>query len=402
MIADVLLIGGGVAAASAAAELRARGFDGSVMLVTRELQAPYHRPPITKDLLTGRCDVESLLVHPEPWWDEQQVELRTRAGVMSLDAEARTAKLASKEEISFGRALLATGAMVRRLNIPGTQLDGLHYLRAPGNAESLRRDVDEAEHVVVVGGSFIACEVAASLTSVGKRCTLVMQERQPLDRTFGDTAGRFVAELLASHGVELLGGEDVVELAGEDRVAEVVTASGSRIAADAVVVGVGAVPDAMLATRAGLEIGETGGIRCDARLRTSAESIYAAGDVCEYESALHGRAVRIEHEEHAAAQGRTAARNMLGEQVDHAVVPYFWTDLADWATIEYVGVAAEWDSEVVSGDPAEGSFTLWHVRADQIVGALAFNRQEDVDTARELVAARAPASRLEPVGGEVA
>lgn len=399
---DVLLVGGGVAAASAAAGLRAQGFEGSVMLVTRELQAPYHRPPITKDLLTGRCDAESLLVHPASWWDEQRVELRTRAGVMSLDAEAKVATLASKEQVAFGQALLATGAMVRRLNVPGAQLEGVHHLRAPGNAESLRRELDDAERVVVVGGSFIACEVAASLTSVGKRCTLVMQEREPLERAFGATAGRFVAELLRSHGVEILGGEDVEAFDGDERVAAVVTAAGRRVAADLVVVGVGAIPDAMLAKRAGLAIGESGGIRCDARLRTSAEGIYAAGDVCEYESVLHGAAVRIEHEEHASAQGRTAARNMLGEGVDHAVVPYFWTDLADWATLEYVGVAAAWDAEVASGDRGAGSFTLWHVRADRIVGALAVNRPADVDAARELVAAGAPASGLQPVGGEVA
>jgi 3-phenylpropionate/trans-cinnamate dioxygenase ferredoxin reductase subunit len=398
MRTDVLLIGGGVASAAAAAELRDGGFDGSILLVTRELEPPYHRPPITKDLLAGRCTRRDLAVHGDDWWAEGGAELRTRAAVMSLDVAERRATLASKEQVEYGAALLATGAMVRRLQVDGAALEGIHYLRAPANAEKLRAEAATAERVVVVGGSFIACEVAASLTAAGRRCTLVMQERLPMERAFGATVGRFVGGLLGGHGVQVCAGEDVVAFAGEERVEAVVTASGRRLPADLVVVGVGAVPDAMLARRAGLELGETGGIRCDARLRTSAEGVYAAGDVCEYDSPLHGRRVRIEHEEHAIAQGRTVARNLLGAAVEHDVVPYFWTDLADWSTLEYVGLAGSWESELLHGEPADGRFTMWAVDGGTVVGAVAVGRPDDVALARELVAERAPASRLEPLG----
>ncbi len=391
---DMLLIGGGVASASAADELRSAGFDGSITLVTRELDAPYHRPPVTKELLTGRDRDVSVLVRDAAWWEERDVTLRTRASVNALDLATRTATLASKEQIAFDRALVATGAMVRRLSVDGAQLEGVHYLRAPGNARGLRAELDGAERVVVVGGSFIATEVAASLTTLGKRCTVVMQEQRPLERVFGPLVGDFVGGLLAERGIELVCGEDVVAFEGETRVGAVRTASGRRLEADLVVVGAGAIPDTMLARRAGLELGETGGVRCDRFLRTSAEGVYAAGDMCEYDSVIHGRRLRVEHEEHAIAQGRTAARNMLGEQVAHEVVPYFWCELADCAMLESLGPAEDWDEELVTGSVDAGRFTVWYLRDGQVHGTVSVGDPDSVSTARPLVATRAPRSQV--------
>lgn len=381
---DALLIGGGVASASAAAELRARGFDGSILLVTRELDAPYHRPPVSKALLTGDCERSELLVRAPEWWEQQGIELRTRAPVVSLDVDRRVAVLASKQEIGFQQALLATGAMVRRLPLDGVHLQGIHFLRAPGNAVTLRDDVSDADRVVVVGGSFIGAEVAASLTALGKQCTVVMQEAHPLERAFGPQVGQFVGGLLESHGIKLRAERDVLAFHGDDRVHEVQLRSGERIAADAVVIGAGVVPDVMLAQRAGLSLGASGGVACDGELRTSAPAVFAAGDMCEFESPLHGRAVRIEHEEHAIAQGRTVARNMLGDGVRHEEPPYFWCDLADWATLESVGVIDDFDDETVTGDIASGTFTVWRLRDGRLRGAIAVGRPDDVRRAREL------------------
>src|SRR3954470_10360544 len=189
---DILLIGGGVASANAAAVLREEGFDGSILLVGRELDPPYHRPPASKGYLQGRESKADALVHPEGWWEEQRVELKTRTSVMALDPAERTAALQSKETVAFGQALIATGAMVRRLQIDGTQLDGIHYLRALGNADALRRDVEAADHVVCIGGSYIGCETAATLTALGKRCTVVLLEEEPLERAFGLQVGAWV------------------------------------------------------------------------------------------------------------------------------------------------------------------------------------------------------------------
>ena len=395
---DILLLGGGIASANAAAELREQGFDGSIVVATREMDAPYHRPPLTKGYLQGREDRPSTLIHPAGWWDEHDVELRTRTPVMDLDAGARTAKL-GREQLGFGQALLATGAGIRRLQVDGGMRDGIHYLRALGNADKLRGETGAAERVVVVGGSYIATEVAASMTLLGKRVTLVMQEALPLERGFGPVAGAYVRDLLAGHGVEILASADVAAFEGEDededaRVTAVLTTDGRRADADLVVVGVGANPDVLLARKAGLELGDSGGVACDRALRTSAPGVFAAGDVCEYDSVVHGRRLRIEHEEVAAAQGRHAARAMLGSDEPYAVVPYFWTDIADWATLEYVGPAPAWDEELVHGDPAAGAFSVWYLAGGRLGGVRAVGRGGDLDVARELMTAQAGADEV--------
>jgi len=375
-----LVVGAGTAGAAAARTLRAEGAE--VLLVGRELDPPYHRPPITKGLLQGNETRESTF-----FAGLDEVELLTRTSVMALDTGARVATLQTKEEIEYGSALVATGAMVRRLNAEGGQLEGIHYLRALANAESLRRDAENAERVVCIGGSYIGCEAAASLTALGKRCTVVMLEAEPLERGFGARAGRWFRDLLEEHGVEVVGESSVAAFTGSERIAAVQLDDGRSLPADVVVVGVGVLPDVMLARKSGLEVGDTGGIRCDARLRTSAEGVYAAGDVCEYASPLHdGRHVRIEHEDHAERQGETAARNMLGASKEHRAVPYFFSDLADWASLEYVGGAAEWDQEEVHGSPQEGRFSVWYRDRGRVRAVLDVNGYGDIDRGREAIA----------------
>ena len=382
---DHLLIGGGMAAAACASELRAAGGTGSVLLVGREPDPPYHRPPASKGYLQGRESRESALIELPG-----DVEVLTRTSAMALDPAAKVAKLSTKEEVEYGTALLATGAMVRRLQVDGAQLEGVHYLRALGNADAIRADAQGADRVVCVGGSYIGCEVAASLTQLGRRCTIVMLEDEPMERGFGRMVGRHVRAVLEAHGIEVVGGAAVERFAGDERVAAVVLGDGRELPAGVVVCGTGAVPDVMLARKSGLEIGELGGVRCDDRLRTAHDGLYAAGDICEHDSVVHGRVVRIEHEEVAAAQGRTVARNMLGADEAHREVPYFWSDLADWATLEYVGPAQTWDEEVVRGAPDDGEFSVWYLHEGRVVAALSAGGHADLDAARELIAGREP------------
>jgi 3-phenylpropionate/trans-cinnamate dioxygenase ferredoxin reductase subunit len=389
-IKDIVLVGGGVASASAAEELRRQGYAGKVTLATRELEVPYHRPPITKQLLAeGGADF-SVEYFPPAWWAEHDVDVLTRSAVQEINASQQTVTLANKSVLAFDRALVATGAMVRRLNIEGAALDGIHYLRTPANAHKLRAEAEAAERIVLVGGSFIAVEVAASLANRGHHCTLVMQEQKCLERTFGPTVAGYVEGLLRSHGVDLVGGTDVAAFTGESRVTGVRTADGTQIRGDLVVVGAGAIPDTKLAIKSGLEIGPTGGVLCDSQLRTSSPSIYAAGDMCEYVSVVHGRSIRVEHEMHAKAQGITAARNMLGASVDHTEVPYFWSDIADWTKLEYVGPARTWDEEHITGSVADGDFTVWYIENGRLVAALTSGRPQDLDVARNLIRVDAP------------
>jgi 3-phenylpropionate/trans-cinnamate dioxygenase ferredoxin reductase subunit len=382
---DIVLVGGGIASATAAHTLREEGFEGSILLVGREPHPPYHRPPASKEYLRGEHGADGALVHATDWWESAGVELLTRTSVLELDAEARTAKLSSKEVVGFDRALVATGAMVRRLPVDGAQLEGIHYLRALGNADSIRADTEGAERVVCVGGSYIASEVAASLTELGRKVTMVMLEDDPLDRSFGTTVGRYFRGVLEAHAIELIGGDEVARFEGDERVERVVTQNGRELEAQAVICGVGALPDVMLARKSGLTLGELGGVLCDTRLRTSAEAIFAAGDMCEYESVVHGRVVRIEHEEVAAAQGRTAARNMLGADAPHDEVPYFFSDLSDWTSLEYVGPAFDWDDEELEGSVDDGAFAVWYRSGGAVRAMLSVGGAGDLDRARALI-----------------
>jgi len=386
---DVLIVGGGVAGASCAAALRERGFHGSILLVGRELDPPYERPPASKGLLRGELAHGDIHLHPESWWEEQGVQLLTRTSATKLDPGGRTATLSSRETVGFGQALLATGAMVRRVTVDGSELDGIHYLRAPGNAEAIRADVEGRERIVLVGGSYIGCEVAASLTAMGKGCTVLMQESEPMQRGFGPRVGAWVRELLEGHGVEVVGDDALHSYGGDDgRVQSVRCTSGRELEADVVVVGAGVVPDVMLARAAGLQLGETGGILCDRALRSSAGDIWAAGDVCEYDSVIHGRRLRVEHWEAAAAQGRHVAGAMLGGSEPFAEVPYFWCDLADWATMESVGPAARWDREIFHGTPGDpGGFSVWYLEGERLGAALSVGRGRgrELDAARRMI-----------------
>jgi 3-phenylpropionate/trans-cinnamate dioxygenase ferredoxin reductase component len=387
---DHLIVGGGVAGYRCAQTLREAGAGGSIVLVSRDPDPPYDRTLCSKGYLQGSASREDALLAGAGWWGENDVELLTRTSAMSLDPAERQVKLSNKETLGYRTLLLATGANIRRLRLDGADLAGIHYLRALGNADAIRDDVAEAERVVLVGGSYIATEVAASLTTLGKRCTLVMQEDVTLERGFGAQAGRFFQDVLERHGVEVRAADEVERFEGADgRITGVVTKRGERVAADAVVVGAGVVPDVMLAKRAGLDIGELGGVRTDAALRTSAPDVFAAGDSCEYESVVHGgERLRIEHWDVAEQQGRTAALAMLGQTDAHDVVPYFFSDLADWASLEYVGPARGWDEEIVRGSLADGRFTIFYLDGGRLAAALSVGRGDDLEAARELIAGR--------------
>jgi 3-phenylpropionate/trans-cinnamate dioxygenase ferredoxin reductase component len=387
---DFLLIGGGMASAHCAAELRRRGAEGSVLLVGREPEPPYERPPVSKEYLRGDAGREDAHVNGgRSWYEENGVELLTGKNVMGVDLETRTAKIQGGEEVGFGKALLGTGAMVNILRVEGAENEGIHYLRAFGNADAIRADAEAAEHVVLVGGSYIGCEVAASLTARGTKCTIVAMEDVALSRTFGEDAGRWFQGRLEEHGVTFHGGETLSAFEGDGRVNAVVCESGLSVECDAVVVGAGVRPDAMLAQRAGIEVGD-GGIVCDSKLRTSASGIYAAGDCCSYESVVHGRRIHVEHWDVAMQQGQHAAGNMLGDEADYEVVPYFFSDLADWVSLEYVGPAYEWDREVWRGDREGGEFSVWYLQGDRVAGCLSVGRSEELAQARQMIAARTP------------
>jgi 3-phenylpropionate/trans-cinnamate dioxygenase ferredoxin reductase component len=387
---DFLLVGGGMASGNCADELRRGGADGSILLVGREPEPPYERPPLTKEYLRGEAERADAYVNGPEWYEENGVELLTSTNVMSLDVEARTAKLQTKEEVEFDKALIATGAMVNILRVEGAELEGIHYMRAFGNSDAIRKEADDAEHVILIGGSYIATEVAASLTAKGAKCTLVMMEDVTLERTFGVEVGRWFQEVLESKGIEVLSGEELEAFEGSGRVEAIVTKKGTTVQGDVAVVGAGVRPDAMLAQRAGLEVED--GIVCDSGLESSVPGIFAAGDCCSWESEVHGRRLRVEHWDVAFQQGKHVARGMMGEKEPYREVPYFFSDLADWVSYEYVGPAEKWDEVVWRGDRDAGEFSAWYLDSGHVAAALAVGRSEDLVDARRLIESGADVS----------
>jgi 3-phenylpropionate/trans-cinnamate dioxygenase ferredoxin reductase subunit len=385
---DHLIIGGGLAAANCARWLREEGSEGSILLVGREPDRPYNRPPLSKGYLQDRESREDALFRPDEWWDEQEIEVLTRTSVMKLDADARVATLSTREEVQFDTALLATGSNVKRLRVDGCDLDGIHYLRTFGTSEAIKADAKERGRAVMIGGSYIGCEVAASLTAAhGVECSIVMLEDVTFESFYGDQVGRYFQNTLEEHGVSVHGGQEVDHFEGDgERVTKVVTKGGLELDCDFVVVGIGVTPDVTLAKAAGLAIGDQGGVKCTSGLQSSEANIYAAGDICEYDSPLHGKPMRIEHWDVAFNQGKTAAFNMLGRGLEHDVVPYFFSDLADWVSMEYVGPGS--GDPVIRGSMDEGEFAVFWVDDGRVTAAMSVGRSDDLDQARRLIAER--------------
>ena len=401
---DFLLVGGGISAGNCARHLREQGADGEILIVGREPEPPYNRPPLTKTYVRGEETREDIMFRPADWYEGQRVDLLTRTSVLSLDLESRVAKLSNKDEVRFDKALLATGSNVRILRADGAQLDGIHYLRTIGNSDALREEAAQAERVVLVGGSYIGTELAASFTKLGKQCEVIMLESVTLERMCGAEVGRFFQDVLTEHGVKCHGSQELERFEGSgDRVEKVVTKSGLEVECDFVVIGAGVMPDIMLAQKAGLETDS--GVIVDRYLETSAPGVFAVGDIAEYDSVVHDRRLRIEHWDVAFNQGKYAALNMLGKRQEYDVVPYFWSDLADWTGMEYVGPAADWDEVWIRGSMDEGKFTALYVNGGRLAAALTVGRSDDLAVAGRLLSEKTDIgglrSRIEDAGSDI-
>ncbi|MEV4643098.1 FAD-dependent oxidoreductase [Actinoplanes sp. NPDC049548] len=360
-----VIVGAGFAGAKAAEALRERGFDGRIVLIGEEPERPYERPPLSKGYLTSDAAKDSVFVHDEGFYAQHSIELLTTTAVTALDPAGHTVALSDGTTVRFDKALLATGSRPRRLSVPGADLPGVHYLRTVADADALATAAASASSAVVIGAGWIGCEVAASLRTRGLDVTVVEPASVPLERVLGPRVGGVFRDLHAAHGVVLRLGEGVEALHGTGRVEEVVTSTGTRIAADLVVVGIGATPRIELAADAGLTVGD--GVLTDEYLRTSHPDVYAAGDIA---SAWHPRfdsRLRVEHWANALNQGPAAAANMLGADEPYTHLPYFFSDQYDLG-MEFTGHSPAWDRVVFHDVPDMNGFAAFWIR-DGIVSA---------------------------------
>ena len=395
-----MIVGGGFAGGNAAATLREEGFTGPVVIVGPEPGVPFGRPPLSKTYLRSAEDLEGWYVRPAGWYAEHGVDIR-RASVAGVDPAAHTVVLGSGEEISYQKALIATGARNRQLRIPGAELPGIHYLRTAAECDAIKQEAVAGQRAVVVGMGFIGCEVTASLTQLGVQVTAAFPGQAPLDRVVGGQVGALIAAIHRANGVELLAGEQVAAFEGTERVEAIVTGTGHRIACDFAVAGIGVVPD--VPAVAGSSIAEDNGILVDEFCRTSAADVYAAGDVANHLHPLFGR-IRVEHYNNAEKQGTAAARSMLGSTAPYDYVHTFWSDQYEH-TIEYVGHVTKWDEFVVRGSVEDAKLVGFYLVDGVVRAAIGLDRGGDpeLDHDSEMAACvRLVAARARPARGVLA
>jgi 3-phenylpropionate/trans-cinnamate dioxygenase ferredoxin reductase subunit len=385
-----VIVGASLAGAKAAETLRDEGFTGRVTLLGEEPEAPYERPPLSKGYLLGAEERGKAFVHDRKWYEQQDIDLRTTARVEDLDLAAHQVTVADGERLAYDKLLLTTGSVVRRLQVPGADLDGVHYLRRIEDSDALRRALVAEARVVVIGGGWIGLEVAAAARTRGAEVTLVELDSLPLRRVLGDEAAEVFAELHTENGVDLRLRTGVRELGGTGgRVGSVTLDDDTTLPADVVVVGVGISPAVELARGAGLEVDD--GVVVDAALRTSDPDVYAAGDVANAYHPLLERRIRVEHWANALHGGPAAARSMLGQQVVYDRVPYFFSDQYDLG-MEYSGHAQPggYDHVVFRGDRSRREFVAFWLADGRVLAGMNVNVWDVTEDIQRLVRSGTP------------
>jgi 3-phenylpropionate/trans-cinnamate dioxygenase ferredoxin reductase component len=393
--ATFVIAGASLAGAKTAEALREEGFGGQIVLIGAEPHFPYERPPLSKEYLQGAAGRDAIFVHEDGWYADNGVDLRLGTAVTAVDRGAHEVALAGGERLRYDKLLLATGAVPRRLPVPGADADGVLYLRTVDDSDRMREALAAASRVVVVGAGWIGLEVAASARNAGPEVTIVEEMDLPLLRVLGPEVAPVFLNLHREHGVDVRLGSRVAEVlvsggrGGEARAAGVRLHDGTEIGADVVVVGIGVVPAVDLAEAAGLEVED--GVVTDAALRTSDPDIFAAGDVARAYHPVLGRRIRVEHWANALNQPPTAARAMLGKDAAFERLPFFYTDQYDLG-MEYAGYTqpGEYDRVVFRGDVGKREFIAFWLSGGRLLAGMNVNVWDVTDTIQRLIAAGQP------------
>jgi 3-phenylpropionate/trans-cinnamate dioxygenase ferredoxin reductase component len=387
MPANIVIVGGGLAAAKAAQAARESGYEGRLTIFGDEPVHPYERPPLSKGYLSGKAPEDDIYVHSAAFYDEHAIELRLDTPITAIDRSAGEVVTAAGTREPFDRLLLATGAEPRTL--PSQTLDGVVVLRTKADSDQLRTALQAVSHVTIVGAGWIGCEVAAAARSYGTAVTMIDPLDVPLQRVLGTKVGAVFAGLHVANGVDLRLGVGLTALHGTGSVEAVELSDGARIPTELVVVGIGVVPRTGLAEGAGLAVDN--GVLTDATLQTDDERIFAAGDVARSAHPLFDTPIRVEHWANALNQGTTAGRNLLGTSEPYDRLPYFFSDQYDLG-MEYVGYATEWDDVVLRGDVNRREFVAFWVKDDRVVAAMNCNVWDVVEDLKTLITSRTSVS----------
>jgi 3-phenylpropionate/trans-cinnamate dioxygenase ferredoxin reductase component len=381
-----VVVGSSLAGGTAAATLREEGFDGRVILIGEEPQAPYERPPLSKEYLRGEQPFEDALVRPRDFYASNDIDTLFGTRATRLNPVDKTIELSGSDRVRYDKVLIATGSRNRRLPIPGLDLEGVYGLRTVEDCDRIRGEIRPGRRAAVVGMGFIGSEIASSLRQLGVEVVVIEAGKVPLHRVLGEEVGRIMEHIHRDHGVDMIFEEQVSGFEGRGRVERIVTQSGRRIECDFAVVGVGVEPVVDVVMGSGIEVDN--GLVVDEYCRTNAEGVFAAGDVTNHYHPIFKQRMRVEHWHNALNQGAAAARNMMGMGSVYDGIHWFWSDQYDY-NLQYVGFHKDWDKLVVRGSLENRDFIAFYVKDGLIAAAIGMNRGRDIRRATALIKARA-------------
>jgi len=386
-----VIVGGGLAGAKIAEALRDRDFDGEITVLSEEDHLPYERPPLSKEFFAGKKTLPEFTVHDGEWFRDHHIDLRPGTTATAIDPAAHTVSLPDGSTISYDKLALATGSRSRRLDIPGSDAEGVHSVRTVDQAAALLRTLAADKKLVVIGAGWIGLEIAASARGFDVDVTVLEHAGLPLESTLGPEMGEVFAALHRQNGVDLRTGTDVSAISVDgDHASGVTLSDGTVIPADAVLIAVGALPNTELASEAGIDVDN--GVLVDAGLQSSDPDIVAVGDIAAAQHPILNSRIRVEHWANALNQPETAADTMLGRPAEYVRMPYFFTDQYDLG-MEYVGHAPHggYSRVVTRGDVDKREFlAFWLDSANKVLAGMNVNIWDAGDAIKELVASSGP------------
>ncbi|MCH8861714.1 MAG: FAD-dependent oxidoreductase [Proteobacteria bacterium] len=389
---SVIILGAGHAGGTAAAALRQAGFEGTITLIGKEPLAPYQRPPLSKEWLKGETDAARLRLKGENFYADAGIDLRLGARATEIDRAGKTVQISNGETLNYGALIIATGSRPRKLNLPGADLAGLLTLRSMADAEALKSVLAAGKSLAIVGGGYIGLEVAASARALGVQVTVIEQEDRLLARVASGPVSAFALGMHQGNGVRVLLSSGVTGFKGSNgRVSAVRLAGGESVSGDAVLIGIGAVPNDEIAQAAGLRC--DGGIMVDIAARSSDPDIYAIGDVTKRPLPLYDRMFRLESVPNAVEQARQAAAAIAGAPAPKEEVPWFWSNQYD-CKLQIAGLPFDRDRIITRGDPADGKFSVFHLKGDLIQTVEAVSAPADFMAGKRMIANR---TKIDPV-----
>ncbi|MFP6808094.1 MAG: FAD-dependent oxidoreductase [Pseudomonadales bacterium] len=393
----MVVVGAGQAAGQAVASLRQAGYEGEIVLLGDEAHPPYQRPPLSKQYLSGEHGLEKVYLRPEKFYKDRNIDLRTGVTVSSIDPATKTVSLDGGETIEYEKLLIAIGSRPRKLNIEGSDLKGIHYLRTIADVDEISEAMKTAKSLCIVGGGYIGLEVASVAVVAGLEVNVLEMEDRILQRVTTPEMSEFYHQLHTSRGVKIHLNTGCSGFEGTDSVERVIC--GDRaIEADLVIVGIGIIPNIALGKDAGLTCDN--GIVVDDHCRTSDEHIYAAGDCTNHPNPILGRRLRLESVPNAMDQARTASSNMLGTDKTYAAIPWFWSDQYE-LKLQMVGFSSDGDTQVVRGDKEANQFAVFYLNEGAVVAVDAVNSPREFMVAKQLYGKQVDASQLADVDFEL-